>query len=214
MPRHIRHTSTSLHPLQSAVALADMTDEMLEKHARISANLIRPIPKLNEVADIIAMQRVRYELPEVLDMGSVLPDNNTSVQQAVQASVLRIAVDYRKALIDCIYDKSKAFNNHIANKEKYDTRMIEACRKHAFDGLGASASNESRTAKNVTLDELQPGMCVREDVVSNEGKLLLAKGSPLTAVAIAKLKDLHSVARIPGVIATCCNGVEVERRAA
>ncbi|GAB5496094.1 MAG: response regulator [Phycisphaerales bacterium] len=188
--------AASLCLIGSAIAdsggsLGSLPDDALERHAKIGANLIRHIPKLGEVAQIIEHQRETGPMPESLDMSDLLSHGDSSPRITVCSRILRIAVDFRRACLACDNNKAAALEHMKANNPEYDNRLLEAYEIIAQEQDPESELHIVYEPQPMPIPKLEPGMSVTEDVVTKDGKMLLVKGSTLTAVVIERLKELN-----------------------
>lgn len=200
--------------VDSGATLNTLSEDTLDRHARIGANLIRHIPKLGEVAEIIARQREVLQLPESLDMSDMLSKGDPAPRLAICSSILRLAVDYRRALCVCKLDRQAAFGTSIEGNDAYDARLIEACRLMTQECVQEHGMPEGAIQLRLPIAKLKPGMSVTENVTTKDGKPLLVKGSTLTAVVIERLKELQITKLYAGEIAVLVPSFELGQEAA
>ncbi len=200
--------------VDSGTTLCALSEETLDRHARIGANLIRHIPKLGEVSEVIARQREVIQLPESLDMSDMLSRSDPGPRLVICASILRMAVDFRRSVLACNYDRQLAFDTSIQGNNSYDNRLIEACRLVAQESEMEHGRSVESIRLRLPVAKLKSGMSVTEDVITKDGKPLLVKGSTLTAVVIERLKELQITKLYSGEIAVLIPSHQLEKDAA
>ncbi|RNC82801.1 MAG: response regulator [Phycisphaera sp.] len=211
--------AASLCLIGSAIAdsggsLGSLPNDALKRHAQIGANLIRNIPKLSEVAQIIERQRETGPMPDSLDMSDLLSQGCSSPRITICSRILRITVDFRIACISCENDKSAAFNRMRTDNPEYDTRLLDAYELIVQEQDPESELHIVYEPQLLPIPRLEPGMNVTEDVVTKDGKMLLVKGSTLTAVVIERLKELNITKLCTKEVSVLLPTMEQDRKAA
>jgi Response regulator containing a CheY-like receiver domain and an HD-GYP domain len=136
--------------------------KLYTSHPAVGAGLIEHIPRLGKVAEIIAAQHKRFD-PQ-------LPEG---------ARILKIAVDYNTL-------ESKGLTPpHIFVRMRscsgcYDPAMLEKFEK----SIGLEGDY---IRKSVSVKDLTENMILEENVKTQEGLLLLAKGMELNEASIYRL---------------------------
>ena len=122
---------------------AALSDEVLDMHAGAGADLLRHIPRLEEVSQIIARQRESGPLPPALDLSS------PEMRVVIGARVLRFAVDYQRELMLSAGDRAIAYERFAESGREYDARLLEAGRALAQEAGGATGrvAHEARSAR-------------------------------------------------------------------
>jgi response regulator RpfG family c-di-GMP phosphodiesterase len=140
--------------------------QMLEAHPGIAGELIRNIPRLEEVARIVAYQQKGFD-------GSGIPhDNVKGVDVPLGARILKAAIDH-EAL------KLRGRANHIAladlrkHAPLYDSAVLEALE-------AVTAADESSVIREFSLTDVRPFAVLAEDVRAPDGCLLISKGQEIT----------------------------------
>lgn len=199
--------------VDSGAHLETISDETLDRHAHLGAKLLQHIPKLGVVSEIIARQREIHQLPADISFAELHVYNDSAIRLATYCSILRMAVDFRKAVIISNYDRRAAFTGTIERSQIHDRRIIDACRK-ASQEAELEHDSADGTAMRLPIAKLEPGMCVTEDVMTKDGKPLLVSGSVLTSVVIAKLRELQLTKLCSGEIAVVVPIIEQRQDAA
>ncbi len=148
---------------------------MLKEQAEVGSRLIRPIPRLEEVSEAIRMQQLRYD-----GVGSE-DGEPTGENLPVGARLLKLALDL---------DKFEA-------TEKDPERVLAQLRKKAsaYDPMMVQVAEElaecaaSDRESELTLNQLQEGMVIAEDIRSESGLLLVSAGQEVSVALIHRLTN-------------------------
>ncbi len=166
--------------------------QMFEAHPAIGAELIQSIPRLGNVARIIAYQEKGFD-------GSGVPRDDVAGEDIpLGARLLKITLDFDKhtmsggSLPDALQELTRS-------GALYDPRAMEALRE-------VIAGELVYEIKSMRVDELPPGMILASDVKTREDVLLVPRGQEVTATLLLRLKNFAKI----GVIA---NSVRVLVRA-
>jgi len=143
---------------------------MLERHPQLAADLVRHVPRLQGVAEIVAAQshganRRKPDTPE-LRMG---------------AAILAAAIEFEE-LISMGARPTQALEAMRKGPGGHPERVLEAL---------ASASLEGRPSASVAvgLGQLRPGMVLEEEVRSESGLLLVPRGHVVTVGSLQRLRN-------------------------
>lgn len=182
-----------LHPL----GMVTIPDEMLQKvadgnaltceerlvydqHARTASRLLRNIPRLESVADIIAGQN---GVPNCAK-------HSSSVDMGLR--ILRIALDYDTA-ISTSRDSLQAMDSVRQNAEFYGSDVVCA--------MNALVDNQTgQSIADVTVARLREGMILAKDIRDVSGKLLVAKGHEVTSSLKKRLQNYSLSGRLQEII--------------
>ncbi len=153
--------------------------ELVKNHPEVSYQLLHKIPRLEDVATMVRNQNNPENLaPE----NSEKPATKESI--IVGARLLYLAGLYEDLIM------AGASHNHA----------IEKLHKHfkgkygiQIDALSATADKgrEMLIPKNIHLSELAPGMVFSEDIFSDSGMLLMAKGQRVSQTVVGRLMGFH-----------------------
>lgn len=174
-----------------------LDDERLESCAHTAARLLRNIPRLTDVADIIDRQRETGPLPDSLNTA------DPRERVIIGARLLRIATDLERFRTE---DASWDGIQTRLRQAGHDDRIIQAAHRARIadtntPGTGGSDQKGSPALQQaLTPWELRPGMVLARDVSTPDAKLLLSKGRELTPVVIEKLRSLAKRNVIGGLI--------------
>lgn len=156
-------------------ALTDREQSQLDGHPRIAANLIRRIPRLSEVAEIIAHQNKHYD-------GTGHPfDGLSGAEIPLGARALKVALDF-----DELQSAGKSVDAaHLAMRLRegwYDPAMLDALDRIPPQWAGYSP-------ESLPVPALRERMILDEDLQLPNGVVLARKGFELTEFALMRLTD-------------------------
>ncbi len=156
--------------------------QMFEMHPVIAQSMIKKLPRLESIAEMIAYQLKGFD-------GSGTPRDNVAGDKIpLGGRILKIALDYDLAL-QRETTPQKAFLSVEEEIEKYDPELM-----YYLEGmLGLEARYEIKT---LALADLEPGMILHQDVVSDQGAMLLRKSVELNKDNIDRI---HLFAKQVGV---------------
>ncbi len=144
-------------------------------HPGIAADLISHIPRLEEVADIVACQDYRFD-------GKGQPGNKwRGTDIPIGARILKVVLDF-----DLIESKGLGKNKIIEmlnqKGDQYDPKVLEAFKEI----LGIDSRH---ILKTINLDRLEAGMILHDGLETATGRLLISRGQEITPVMIRRLKN-------------------------
>jgi len=154
-------------------ALSKSDSEILSGHPAIAGELIRSIPRLDRVADIIAFQHAADSV-KTLD-GREIP---------FESRILKIATDFD------LKELNTKSSLHALAELKENSHLYGA---ELFEAL----SDYVRKERNLQfaeygLDEIQVGMVLAQDIKSGNGTLLMSKGQEITSSAKRLLENFSN----------------------
>jgi response regulator RpfG family c-di-GMP phosphodiesterase len=146
----------------------------LDINPKISADLIKNIPRMDEVAEIILYQNKHFN-------GSGLPDDKRWGKLIPMGSrILKVALDF-----DLLEARGITKGDAIARMHdqtgRYDPEVMEALEN-------VVGIEKDFQVKKVKVFELKSYMILDEDVRSSKGQLLISKGRQLNDVALRRLR--------------------------
>jgi len=143
-------------------ALSPEEEQIFLMHPAIAANLLRNLPRLEEIAEMVADQEAPLEKNPCLG-----------------ARILKVALDYTDAA-------SRGEDAHIVahmeqHPEIYDPRVLGALQWYL-------AAQQGQHVERLPIAELREGMVLAEPVVTANGKTLMRKGQTISQAAIERFK--------------------------
>jgi putative two-component system response regulator len=153
--------------------------DSFDRHPRVGYELLRKIPNLREVAEIVARQQ-NLEI----DTGFKGSDEARKLVR-VGSRILKLALDYENLVFRG--DSSEAALSTLkSNEREYSAELLGQ-----FSPIvqGESSHNPIRQLR---ASELSPGMIIHQDILTNKGKLLIEAG---TEVSLPVYETLHNFTR-------------------
>lgn len=148
--------------------------KMFLEHPRVGAELIRKIPRLQPIADIVLFQHKHYD-------GSGFPEGGragTSIP--IGARLLKVAVDYDRLTVSGS-DGPATLTRMRARQGWYDAEALGA--------LAASLSKlQAMQPRSVALADLRAGMVLAADVCTPDGLVVATRGEQVTPTLAMRLR--------------------------
>lgn len=167
---------------------------LFERHPQVAADLLRKIPRMEQVASIIALQFKHFD-------GKGFPEGPVSGEEIpLGARILKVALDL-DACLRVGANEEEALLRLKARDGVYDPEVLSA--------LEAFLHHEPPKPKWIPLSllvvELEEGMILTKDLKTRDGKLLLVQGYEMSPAMIERLKGLAESGRVkePVEIKTC-----------
>ncbi len=166
--------SDVLHKLQAGFPLTAEERHMYENHPKVGSKLIRKIPRLEKVAEMIANQLHSFEHNE----GESLDE-----EIVIGAEILRATIDY-----DLLRQQDIAHHQAIGKmrkqEEKYNPEVLAILGKHEPEDVHTAI-------RNLCFKDVIPGMIAVEDVFAKNGAMLISKGQTITWPVIQSLTNFE-----------------------
>ncbi|MEW6250792.1 MAG: HD domain-containing phosphohydrolase [Planctomycetota bacterium] len=141
--------------------------QMLEAHPAVGADLIRHIPRLEEVARIVAYQKKCFD-------GSGMPrDGVQGADIPLGARILKTAADY-----DALRWGGSPGRDSLVELRKR-SRLYDPAVLAALEAL--IAAEQQFEVRELSLADVSAHAVLAEDVKAPDGRLLIAKGQEITA---------------------------------
>lgn len=169
----------TLEKIQAGADLSPEETQLFEMYPLIGSSLLGKVPRLEEVARMVAYQEKCYD-------GTGVPRDTVQGQDIpMGARMLKIVLDY-DATLARLGDPAKAFLAVEAQRSRYDSEflyLLEAC-------LGVEARYQVR---EVPLDGLREGMILNANVVAADGVLVARNGAEVTSALFSRLEAFSSM---------------------
>ncbi len=147
-------------------SLSPEEKQIFGMHPSIACSLLENIDQMADVANII-----RHQHDTVND------------GQPLEARIIKAALD-----LDRMQRKGapaeKILEVMRKKKDTYDPKVVAAM-------LGIATMTQTESCRNLSVDELEEGMVMAEDMVNNEGAKLLLRGQALSKASLMRLKAFH-----------------------
>jgi len=161
-----------------------LTDEMrmFKSHPLVGRDLIGRIPRLEEVASIIAYQEKHFD-------GKGIPrDERIGAKIPFGSRLLKVALDY-DILVTAGNSTLDAFGELENRTGVYDPEILKALRLVLDMEL-------SYSLQKVPIDKMTTNMILAEDVRGVSGTLLIANGQEVTKSLLLRLRNFALTAGI------------------
>ena len=160
---------------------------MVDRVPQLSRDLVVTIPRLEDVAEAIGWQTARFDGAGSrlgVPVGADLP---------LAARILKVALDFDRGM-----SQQRSVQRTIAGLRAdggaYDPAVLDALARAHDDG------GETLAPRDVTVDELVPGMVVFDDVVTDTGLLLVGRGMEVTSSLVQRLENFSDQGRIGATV--------------
>ncbi len=164
------------------VPLTPDEQEMFNSHPDVGAKLLYNIPRFQNIAAMIALQRKRY------DAYTGKPGTRDEKIIWIGAQILKAVIDLDQYLFKGL-TLMKALDKMEAREGEYNPNILKLL-------TSIKASRKKYQVKPLTLDAIQVGMVLNQDVIAKNGLLLASKGQDITF----SLKErLHNFAKTIGI---------------
>jgi response regulator RpfG family c-di-GMP phosphodiesterase len=175
----------TLRKMTQGAQLTPQEQAHMDAHPMIAANLIRKIPRLSEVAEMISQQDQRFLMDSA--------DESTAMRDIpLGARSLKAALDY-----DNLVANGKthvgAISVMYARQGWYDPVVLAALEKMPQDWAGY-------TEDALSVAAVRPRMILNEDLQMPNGLVLARKGFELTEIALMRLEEHFNYGNIKGLI--------------
>lgn len=152
-----------------------------QNHPQIAAQLLANIPRMEEVAEILAcLKEASEDLP--------MPQHLLEESVPLEASILQVVLSF-DLLESRGKGKAKALQALKEHPLRYDPAVLAALEK----ALGDEAKF---VARSLGVRELRPSMIFSEDVMNAQGQILISRGQEASPVLLERLRKYAEVARI------------------
>lgn len=169
------------------VQLNEQETSLINSLPGIGENLLKNIPRLEQIAEAIAYQNKRY------DGSDGLLRNRAGESIPIIGRILKVVNDYDK-LVSSGASNPEALKALNASSGFYDPNILVALKS------AASGEGKGYILKSIPAEDLKPGMIIAESIKDANGNLLLAKGNDITNIILMRLFNNYLVRRIEGNI--------------
>jgi hypothetical protein len=172
---HIAVPPDILHRRSNGEPLSSHAEKMLSRHAEVARDLLCKIPRLEEVAEIIAHQGLRHDdasqgdLPRTVRVGTL-------------ALTAALAFD---ELVVRGHSPESAAGVMARDDGRFEPRALQLLR-------GAKLPGQERVVQRLNVKELHVGMVIDEDVYASSGTLIVARGNEISASMLERLCNAAS----------------------
>jgi len=159
----VNSSGSLLQKIYGGEALTPEEQSVFDGHASLARTLIQKIPRLEHVAECVAME---YS-----------PDSSADLP--IGARILQVVLEYDRLVMSGA-SPAAAVSAIKNNKNNYDAAVLAALEQE-------SLSESERTVELLALDDLEPGMSLDAPVQTSRGVTLVGAGQELTASLIDRI---------------------------
>ncbi len=167
---------------------------LLREHPALGELCLMGIPGFEDVSTIVRHHHERYN-------GSGYPDSLYEKYIPLGSRIINVADTFDRIvysrgyghpeLVDKAWNYIKGFSGKL-----FDPEVVKALGD--VENLWRRSIKRLDMARKVSLDNLEPGFVLAEDVKTKSGLLLLPKGMRLNKLHIMRIKNFHSAKAIKG----------------
>lgn len=150
---------------------------MIYQFPLVGHDLLERIPRLENVAKIIAFQNFRY-----CELGTEAHRRSTPAVRS-GAGILKLALDFDR-LHQTGHTTRQCLQEMATRGDWYDPLLLLTFREVIEGGEG-----EKYERRTLNASALQAGMLLEEPIITSRGVLLVAKGQEVTTSLILRLKN-------------------------
>ncbi|KAA3618934.1 MAG: response regulator [Calditrichaeota bacterium] len=167
-----------LKKLNEHVDLTATEEKMVAGIPEIAYSLIKKIPRLEAIAEMVRIQKLTFNESQEYTRKK---DGHTI---ALGAQLLKIAIDYDAEIMKgAARQEARTILN--SKKADYNPEFLDALQ---YIGVG----NESLVTKSITADELQIDMVLDENIIANNGHILVSRGQVVTEAVLRRVENFSS----------------------
>ncbi|NOG46652.1 MAG: response regulator [Calditrichaeota bacterium] len=171
LPNHI------LEKVYHQEELSAKERNMLAEHPEIGAQLIKQIPRLEDVSQIIRNQNTDFSEHQKIST-PLAPVQKFIV---LSSQILKVVLGFDEMIFRGI-SKPSAMSILKRDKSKYNPKVVDLL-EHV------QISEKERMQKTLALAQLKSNMLTNQNIISLQGKMLVAKDTELTDPLIQRLKS-------------------------
>jgi response regulator RpfG family c-di-GMP phosphodiesterase len=172
----------TLEKVFSGRTLLTQEHRMFASHPLVGRDLLKKIPRLEEVSEIIGYQEKRFN-------GSGIPNDDKGGNKIPLGSrFLKVANDY-DTLTNSGLTPAESFNEMLRRDGWYDPEIMSALRAILDMEI-------SYQVTRVNIDQMTTSMILAEEVRGESGTLLIANGQEVTKSLLLRLRNYALTAGI------------------
>lgn len=163
--------------------------QMLQEHPQVAHNLLAHIPRLEPIAEAIAYQEKRFD-------GSGNPHDSLAGRDIpIAARILKVALDFDK-LLEAKIPHLDALKEIERREDWYDPEIVAALKTTV-------CSETLYETERVNINNLKAGMKLAQDVVTDNGMLLVSSGHEITDSLGVRIRNFHKIGIIGETVHIC-----------
>jgi response regulator RpfG family c-di-GMP phosphodiesterase len=169
----------------SGAPLSRAEEQLFATHPAIGARLLKHIPRLELVAEIVALQQ---QTVSHLHMEGQL---NYQQKAVLGGQMLKVAITFDQLLAQGM-DEKHALEALKENPETYDPLLVET--------LTTVIQRQKLEIMTLPLDQLKPGLVLDQPVRTEAGLLMIAKGQVLSQTMLMRLYAAYESGIVKGPV--------------
>lgn len=168
-------------------ALDDREMTIVQSISKTGSQLVKNIPRLENVAVAIACQDIPFGgLHQVAD-------GISGLRIPMVSRILKIVMDFDLYLART-FDQNRAFQEMIKRLDDYDPEMFEIFRSKVLkiDNVLSHSSLQNLSGmseRKVNIEDVQIGMVLMNDIMDGRGRLVVSKGTVISEVLKTRLEN-------------------------
>jgi response regulator RpfG family c-di-GMP phosphodiesterase len=166
-----------LKKINGCKQLSESELRLYNQHPNVGFDLVTRIPRMNDVAQIIAHQNIRFA--DEKETKSCL---ESTISNRLNTRIIKMVLDYDK-LLDFGNTPLDAYNQLLDREGWYDPMLISVLREFIDEKVEEYISIETDVA------HLRPGMIFDEPLYSINGNSFIEKGQEITFSLILRLNN-------------------------
>jgi len=171
-----------LKRLYKGERLSDEESQLFEMHPMVGSDLVRKIPRMERIAQMICYQEKRF------DGRGVPRDTLHGEESPLGARILKVVLDFDILEAKGV-PRAKALNDLKERVGWYDPEILDV-----LEEVLQVTSTEQ--IKLVMVKDLDVDMVLTEDIESESGILLISKGLEMNNLILTGLKNFARSARV------------------
>jgi len=163
--------------------LSARAEAMLANHAAVARDLLCKIPRLEEVAEIVAHQDLRFDRMASCGLPRAV---------AVGAHLIAAALAFDDLVIRG-HSPESATGRMGRDAGRFDPRLLALLRAAKLPG-------QDLVVRRVDVPALHVGMIIDEHVYASNGTLIVARGNVISGSMLERLRNSAAAGTIPGTV--------------
>jgi hypothetical protein len=163
-----------LEKLQRGETLTPDETKLYKSHPQLGCSLVAKIPRLDRVAQIIALQQVPQDFEKLAE------HDPQRLEVALRAGFLKAALDY-DSLIEQGVSPESAIREMFHRPATYEPRVLRSLAELVPETRGQGV-------RHVPLAQLREGMVLGGHLTDTSGNILVANGQVITAWLLERLR--------------------------
>lgn len=174
-----------LNKKYSGRTLTQKEKEIFSSHYQTGNNLLTNIPRLEGIAKAIAYQAKQYD-------GGGIPNDNIKGKEIPLASrILKVVIDF-----DAHIQRGKTSNESLklikSHLGWYDPKVVITLENLLLSDKNSNV-NSILIKKSISLQDIEIGMVLAEDIRLTSGAVLVTKGHEISEVFKIRLNNIASI---------------------